>query len=458
MTNTDSLNILPVWGFDETRYQQAMQDYQNEREEHINQLIEREKELSCYGLELQNENLWDDDDDDFTYSRPIREELGISQDILESLLGKVGADGGRPAMATALYHAGIKSSGSWPDDLYGPSRIDSLLEDVWYQHLFAAYLQGQRKDFLVVTEPDALVLIQGRGRKPYGGYRSVTVDTWLNESRIKDGSVDRSVLGQEVLRRVANSASIIESKYNSTLPPVERDTQVLQLDDIDRVYTDSEWVTIDKMGFTAGEYNFNPTDEKLRQWGRLSKFEDADINTYEYAELIQSYKCLYEELDLDVAHVDMEDGEHYDFELNFKQIGALNEILPAAKEDPITGIVLAREDRPPGYWYTNDYYINSWGDMTIRVDIERESMTTTYSLVVFMDPSSPKGYTHLEKYHTPTRRYATNLQSEAAHLLAVSEKDSLDSELGLDEIDGSEYKALVQLIDSVRAVSTTIRS
>ncbi|MDB5183701.1 MAG: hypothetical protein JWO07_382 [Candidatus Saccharibacteria bacterium] len=447
MTNPDNLKMIPVHGFDERGYGYQMKEYQDERDGYLKYELEKDQFRRDYPkLVIPESSLLDDDDDTFEYAMPSRVDFGMESDVLRSLLDKVGAEGSHPAIATALFRAGIKSPMAPPEYLYMP-RLDLMDQEAWYSHLFAVYLRGQDDERLHGIEPDALVTLQGRNRKPYKGYESVVVDTWINRTTLDSGMHDLSAIGRRVLELGVTSA--IESYFAM----VEPDTKVLQLDNSERVYKDSEWTTIEQLGIEPDEFDEEPKEERYSGRGRLEVIKNID--EYDFPDLIRSYKKLFKLLRLDVDALDMESGEHYSYEMYGEKIKHLNALMGMLGDDQITGISIDREDRPEGYWYNADYYVNNWGDMTIRLNIEKESITTTYTMVIFMDPKSPTYFSSLNKYHAPTKKYGTLLQSEAAHALATLRDDPLRSETGVNDVDDDECAELVRLIDSMSAVHST---
>lgn len=399
-----------------------MTDYAHLRVEHIYSFDEASVQ--------QYAEMMGEDSDETEYK-------GLNPETIASLLDSVGSRGDNPLIATILYHAGIELVSY--ANLYG--RYSDYAQDGTAPKVFGVYVDGAtvQRD----SVPDALLLAMGFNRKAYRGYEDVQTDLWVNPDSPYAGASERDL-------RDASQKAMLSGDYDTPYIFAEQDTEIHELGDPEgRILG-----TVAERGIKPEEYG--GCEPVAPIYDRMARLNEVSTKEGAYHQLLKELQELYAALNLDVEEIDFEGAELYELSLYDSEIEALNKRGGFQGTDSITGLSIRREDRPIGHTYEprdedeDVFYTNGWGDMTVIIQIERESVATSYTLTVFMEG----GYgIHLEKRTVEVQDFQTVIQRGAAHLLSLIE-DPLDTEMKLNDIDEFEYNALVTLVRSIKSATT----
>lgn len=359
---------------------------------------------------------------------------GLRPKTIRAVLDKVGATGEDPTMARLLFRAGVDTPLVSRDTLYSD---DTSVSADSQPKLFGVYFDGGTLQ--ADTEPDALLLAQGYGRKAYRGYELIETDFWGNPDTPDVDSVER--VARDIAQRV------MLSDYPYTYYMFANQQTVV------REIMGGEDRTVSDLGVTPDDYaegysQPTPVD-------RMSKLENI-ANYNENSELLESYRSLYHELNPEVEFRGYEGEDLYELSLDEAEVTALNTLHRLSGSDRITGLSLDREDRTSlGAYLRNQedeldpYYTNGWGDMTVRLQLELDDIVRCYTLRVYMDSGRREAY--LDKYTAEIHRTSNWIAKEAGHMLA-SMQDSLADETNFNVIDDFEYQDLLRLVRNLQAV------
>ena len=173
--------------------------------------------------------------------------------------------------------------------------------------------------------------------------------------------------------------------------------------------------------------------------------------------LLEQYRKLFDKLVFPVVGVDDEGGQHYNYELTESEIKKLKNLPLIDGIDTPEGVFVSIEDRPWGrrldggdiYTYPWGIYTNPWGDLVLLLCLEYGEVATTYTLTAFSDEKYP--HTDLAKYTTSNEKATSGIGEMALQIVGLI-GDPLESEVGFNDIDEIEHKAIVKLMTNIAQV------